>query len=150
MADHNHTENIYVDDFTDFKALEKIYGSSEYNKNIKNQTNETGYGWGPERKIYTKKNPADIFTFNSNIDNPVIGDERRFIRVKNVNSGKVFQDEVLIEPGKTYEVKISFYVSSFCKDLKVSLLSNSRIGVDMSDKNICRSSWWNTCCFKCR
>ena len=51
MADNNHTENIYVDNFTDFKALEKIHGSSEYNKNIKNQTNETGYGWEPERKI---------------------------------------------------------------------------------------------------
>ena len=35
---------------------------------------------------------------------------------------------------ETYEVKISFFVTSFCKDLKVPLLSNSRLGIDMSDK----------------
>ena len=134
FMENNTTDNLYVDDFTDFKALEKIHGSSVYSKNIKNQTEQKGYGWGPERTIYTREKPADILTFNSNIDNPVIGDERRFVRVKNVRSGKIFQDEILIEPGETYEVSISFFVSSFCKNLRTPLLTNSRIGVDMSEK----------------
>jgi len=42
--------------------------------------------FGPSRPTYTWANPADHITFNSITDNPVVGDERQLLKVRDINS----------------------------------------------------------------
>lgn len=66
--------------------------------------------YGPERTTYTMQNPANEVTFNSITDNPVLGDERNFVRVAEKGSGNNFTGGTLkIEPGKIYEVYIGYH-----------------------------------------
>ena len=65
--------------------------------------------WGPERKTFTWEDPAPYATFNSITNNPQVGDERNFVRVREVADGNKFGDEVTVEPGKTYEVYIYYH-----------------------------------------
>ena len=65
--------------------------------------------YGPERPTFTMASPADYVTFNSITDNPVLGDERNFVRIAEADSGSIFEDEIKIEPGKTYEVYIGYH-----------------------------------------
>jgi uncharacterized repeat protein (TIGR01451 family)/LPXTG-motif cell wall-anchored protein len=63
------------------------------------------FAWGPERPIYTMESPADHVTFNSIKDNPNYGDERDFVTVKDPATGN-FTNNLTVEPGKEYEVRI--------------------------------------------
>ena len=73
--------------------------------------------WGPERDMYTWESPADHVTFNSISDNPFIGNETNFVRVKEYVEGSNVGDEnwqswtdnVTVEPGKEYEVFIYYH-----------------------------------------
>lgn len=65
--------------------------------------------WGPKRKTFTWADPATYATFNSIIDNPSIGDERNFVRVREVKDGEKFGDSVNVVPGKKYEVYIYYH-----------------------------------------
>lgn len=64
--------------------------------------------WGPDRKTFTWDDPAPYATFNSITDNPGVGDERNFVQIREVNQ-QYYQDEVTLEPGKTYEVYIYYH-----------------------------------------
>ena len=64
--------------------------------------------WGPERKTFTWEDPAPYATFNSITNNPVVGDERNFVQMREINQ-QTYQDEVTLEPGKTYEVYIYYH-----------------------------------------
>ena len=59
--------------------------------------------WGPERDTFTWEVPAEYAVFNSIINNPELGDERNFVRIREVGMDK-FVDEVKIVAGKEYEV----------------------------------------------
>ncbi len=63
--------------------------------------------WGPERPTFTWEKPASYATFNSMTNNPTLGDERNFVRIRAVGDAK-YVDEVRLEAGKTYEV-YSYY-----------------------------------------
>ena len=74
--------------------------------------------WGPQnRDMFTWENPADHVTFNSISNNPFIGDETNFVRVKKYVEGSTSEDEdweswsdnVTVEPGNEYEVFIYFH-----------------------------------------
>lgn len=65
--------------------------------------------YGPERQTFTMANPADYVTFNSITDNPVLGDERNFVRISEADTTNTFADEVKLQPGKTYEVYIGYH-----------------------------------------
>ena len=65
----------------------------------------TLFAWGPNRTTYTVANPAKEVTFNSITDNPNYGDERNFVTVKDPATGN-FVNEVTVEPGKEYEVRV--------------------------------------------
>ena len=65
--------------------------------------------WGPSRTTFTWENPAPYATFNSITNNPQLGDERNFVRIREVADGKKFGDEVTLEVGKTYEVYIYYH-----------------------------------------
>ena len=63
------------------------------------------FAWGPTRTIYTMDSPADHVTFNSIKNNPHYGDERDFVTVKDPATGN-FTNNLTVEPGKEYEVRI--------------------------------------------
>ena len=65
--------------------------------------------WGPDRATFTWDDPAPYATFNSITDNPQLGDERNFVRIREVKDGNNFGDEVQLEVGKTYEVYIYYH-----------------------------------------
>lgn len=65
--------------------------------------------WGPDRTTFTWDDPAPYATFNSITDNPQLGDERNFVRVREVADGNLFGDEVTVTAGKTYEVYIYYH-----------------------------------------
>lgn len=64
------------------------------------------FAWGPTRDTYTVQNPADHITFNSITNNPNIGDERNFVGIREVGSANVWYDDVTVQPGKEYYVRM--------------------------------------------
>lgn len=81
------------------------------------------FAWGPDRPTYTQQNPADHVTFNSITNNPHYGDERNFMRIRDIAAGTPFIDEASLTPGKEYEVKIFYH-----NNAKASL-NESGVGV---------------------
>ena len=66
--------------------------------------------WGPQdRATYTWEHPADHVTFNSITDNPFLGDERNFVRVRESGVENTEVDEITLEPGKEYTVSIYYH-----------------------------------------
>ena len=65
--------------------------------------------WGPERPTYTWQKPADHATMNSMTNNPAIGDERNFVRIRKVGGNDKYTDNVVAEPGAEYEVEVFFH-----------------------------------------
>ena len=66
--------------------------------------------WGPkDRPTYTWAEPADKVTFNSITDNPKIGDERNFVRIRKAGTNDNLTDKVNLEVGQEYEVSIWFH-----------------------------------------
>ena len=65
--------------------------------------------WGPERTTYTNEHPASYATFNSITDNVAVGDERNFVRVRELGTDETYKDEVAVTPGKEYEVYIYYH-----------------------------------------
>lgn len=66
--------------------------------------------WGPQdRPTYTWEKPADHVTFNSITDNPNIGDERNFVRVRKVGDTGYNSDSVDLEVGEEYEVFVYYH-----------------------------------------
>ena len=61
------------------------------------------YGYGPERETFTGEIPAHYVTFNSIVNNPHMGDERNFVRIREAGVGN-YRDCITILPGKEYEV----------------------------------------------
>ena len=65
--------------------------------------------WGPQdRDTFTWNSPADHVTFNSITDNPVLGDERNFVRVREVGV-EAEVDEIELTPGKEYQISIYYH-----------------------------------------
>lgn len=61
------------------------------------------FAYGPERATFTGEKPADYVTFNSITNNPHMGDERNFVRIREAGNGN-YVDSINIVPGKEYEV----------------------------------------------
>ena len=72
---------------------------------------ETFDAWGPsDRQIFTWSQRPKFITLNSISDNPRIGDERNFVRVRELNKKETkYSDKVELVPGGTYEVAIWFH-----------------------------------------
>jgi uncharacterized repeat protein (TIGR01451 family)/LPXTG-motif cell wall-anchored protein len=66
------------------------------------------FAWGPSRPTYTIDHPSDHITFNSITDNPVVGDERNFVVVKDAanTADGGWQDNITVQPGKEYLVRV--------------------------------------------
>ena len=66
----------------------------------------TLYAWGPTRPTYTIEQPANDVTFNSITNNPNIGDERNFVGIREATAPNVWHDEMQVERGKEYVVRM--------------------------------------------
>ncbi len=64
------------------------------------------YAWGPTRTTYTIEQPAEHVTFNSITNNPNIGDERNFVGIREASAPNLWHDEMNVEPGKEYIVRM--------------------------------------------
>lgn len=64
--------------------------------------------WGPSRPTFTNENPASYITFNSITNNSFYGDERYFSTIKDASNTAAggWVDEVTVEPGKEYVVRM--------------------------------------------
>ena len=65
--------------------------------------------WGPTRTTYTNEKPAPYATFNSITNNAAVGDERNFVRVRELGNNSKYSDQVEVTPGKEYEVYIYYH-----------------------------------------
>lgn len=80
----------------------------------------TVLGYGPvDRATFTYANPAPYVTFNSITDNPTVGDERNFVRVKEKAPGTTYGENVTLQAGKTYQV-MAFYHNNASSGLNAS------------------------------
>ncbi len=64
--------------------------------------------FGPDRPTYTQEHPADHITFNSITNNPEVGDERNFVRIREDGTGN-YGDNVTLVPGKVYDVTVFYH-----------------------------------------
>ncbi len=64
--------------------------------------------WGPDRPTFTGKDPAPYVTFNSITDNPQVGDERNFVRIRESGT-TAYGDNVSLTPGKVYDVSVYYH-----------------------------------------
>ena len=83
--------------------------------------------WGPDRTTFTEAHPADYVTFNSITDNRKWGDERNFMRIRDIASGETFRDAANLQPGKQYEVLILYHnnAKSSLNESGVSIAQNA-------------------------
>ena len=66
--------------------------------------------WGPQdRATFHWDAPASYPVFNSIVDNPDIGNEANFVRVREAGSDANFTDSVNVEVGKEYEVYVYYH-----------------------------------------
>lgn len=90
--------------------------------------------WGPtNRETFTWQVPSSYRTFNSITDNPSLGDERNFVRVREYGTNDTYSDEVKIEVGKTYEVYVYFH-NNAAANLNASgagIADNVRLAMEM-------------------
>ncbi len=66
------------------------------------------FAWGPSRPTFTGENPAPYVTFNSITDNPQVGDERNFVRIRETGQAN-YGDNVALTPGKVYDVSVYYH-----------------------------------------
>jgi uncharacterized repeat protein (TIGR01451 family) len=90
--------------------------------------------WGPERNTYKWEEDVPIRTFNSITDNPQIGNEREFVRIREADSGNIYSWERLnLEVGKEYEIYIYFHnnASASLNDSGAGMANNVRMRVQV-------------------
>lgn len=92
---------------------------------------EVAGAWGPDRHTYTMQKPSPEVTLNAITDNPDMGDERNFVRIKPAGDPKaVFTDRVYGKGRYTAEVYFSNSASpsgSSATGVRVSLLAPATI-----------------------
>jgi uncharacterized repeat protein (TIGR01451 family)/LPXTG-motif cell wall-anchored protein len=84
--------------------------------------------WGPNRPTFTYAQPAPYVTFNSITDNPKVGDERNFVRIKEDTTTSTYTDNVNLTPGKVYSVSVYYHNNA------ASNLNASGVGVAKDTK----------------
>ena len=88
--------------------------------------------WGPDRPTFTAKNPATYPVFNSMTDNPKVGDERNFVRVRESGAG-TYNNQVTFQPGKVYEVSVYYHnnAASNLNESGVGIAKNAKLKMEV-------------------
>lgn len=74
--------------------------------------------WGPDRPVFHGSTPATYPVFNSMVDNPQVGDERNFVRIRESGTNE-YINQVNFVPGKVYDVSV-YYHNNAASDLNAS------------------------------
>lgn len=95
--------------------------------------------WGPQdRPFYTVEVPAADQVFNSITNNPELGDERNFVRVREAGTNDTYTDEVHVKAGKEYEVYVYFHNNAapnlLDTDPAHSIATNVRLKMESPEK----------------
>ena len=99
------------------------------------------YAWGPSRTTFTMEKPATYVTFNSITDNPDVGDERNFLRVRDADS-KYWQEGTTngwtdtisnMQEGHTYTIRM--YVHNNASANLGLVANNVRAHVNLPTKD---------------
>lgn len=90
------------------------------------------FALGYDRPTFTNESPAPYAVFNSIINNAAVGDERNFVRIRQRVSGAKFQNEVVVESGKEYEVYIYYHNNAASNTNKsgYGMATDVRVAVD--------------------
>lgn len=99
--------------------------------------------YGPERATFTYAQPAPYVTFNSITDNPNVGDERNFVRVKEDSATTTYGKDVTLQPGNTYQVSVYYHNNAadnlnasgagIAKDVSLRMQMPASIAANASD-----------------
>lgn len=91
--------------------------------------------WGPQdRETFTWSVPATYTTFNSMTDNPSLGNEANFVRIKEYGTDDTYSDDVTLEAGKEYEV-FMYYHNNGAANYNPGVMShNTRITANFPSK----------------
>lgn len=95
------------------------------------------YGvWGPEREVFTWERPSTYIIFNSICDNPLLGNERNFVRIKKEDSEEVYGDEINVSAGFEYIVLIYYHnnISSFSHKIGLGVAHGVRLSVAIPER----------------
>jgi len=76
------------------------------------------FAYGPDRATFTMANPATYVTFNSITDDPAVGDERNFFRVRDLSTGEAYDDTANLVSGHKYEAEV-FYHNNAASNLNL-------------------------------
>lgn len=76
------------------------------------------FAWGPNRPEFKGDTPATYPVFNSMVNNPVVGDEFNFVRIREAGVGS-YTNQVTFQPGKVYEVSV-YYHNNAASNLNAS------------------------------
>ncbi|GAA1223309.1 hypothetical protein [Rhodoglobus aureus] len=71
-------------------------------------------GYGPERDTFTMEKPAPYAVLNSITNNPYVGDERNFFRVRLDEEGTTYGDSLNVVPGDV--LWVSMYLANNAAD----------------------------------
>ncbi len=94
---------------------------------VQAQSAESENSWGPQdRATFTWEEPAEYVTFNSITDNPKMGDERNFVRIRKANTTDTLTDSVDLEVGQEYEVWVWFHNNA---KAKLNKRENGGVGI---------------------
>lgn len=67
-------------------------------------------GYGPNRPTFTMANPAPYNTFNSITDNPVVGDERPFLTVRDATAAtNTYADTIAVSDNQELVLRVYFH-----------------------------------------
>lgn len=92
------------------------------------------YAWGPsDRPTYTYEVPAGHVTFNSITNNPKVGDERNFVRIKEDSTTTTYVDNVNLEPGKVYQVMVYYHnnAASNLNETGIGIAKNATLRMEV-------------------
>lgn len=108
LVTHSITKNHFLEERTKKSAQSENVQTAE-SMTTPDKSDGEIKTWGPDRILYSWDMRADHATINSIYDNPVVGDERNFVRIRRADSEDKFGDNVVAEPGAEYEVQIFFH-----------------------------------------
>lgn len=112
---HNYLRALRIAAITIIAMLSVLAGCAIYTAHAEGPA-ESSDSWGPrDRATYTWAEPAEYITFNSITDNPKMGDERNFVRIRNANTNENLSDNVNLEVGQEYEVWVWFHNNAKAK-----------------------------------
>lgn len=91
--------------------------------------------WGPQdRETFTWNAPATYTTFNSMTDNPSLGYETNFVRIREAGTENVYADDVTLEVGKEYEVFMYYHNNGAANYQAAVMAYNTRIKANFPTK----------------